>query len=332
MGVTEEFCGVEMTEDEGGVTQTQEKYISAKLKEIDLPKSRSKQRFDTATPEERHELKSLLGAIRWVQKTAPEAGYELAKLSTWSSREDCCVHDLLRANKLVRVLRDGVTRQIPHQPHIAREKPRVRLPRFPESAKFKVVVVVDAGEPKDERGYNGKWHGAILIGLMIDEWADEGLFSTVYSKSGHITRVAHSSFDGETLVAIEGIDMALSIALLVEEFESGPRLGMWDRKLAQIEGTQFPGELEVPVELHTDSKDLVDRTRKITFDPKMAKRRKTDVADLQELESLGTLRPIVKIAGPKNPVDCGTKEMSFESGPYMRLFELVRDGVYELYL
>jgi hypothetical protein len=332
MGVTEEFCGVENVEDEGGVTQTQEKYISAKLHELELTKRRAKQRFDTVTPEERHGMKSLLGAVRWVQKTAPEAGYELAKLSTWVSREDCCVQDIMRTNKLVRVLRDGLTRQTPHQPHIAREKPRVRLPRFPESAKFKVVVVVDAGEPKDERGYCGKWHGAILIGLMIDDWADVGLFSTVYSKSGHITRVAHSSFDGETLVAIEGIDLALSSALLVEEFESGPRMGMWDRKLMQIEGVEFKRELEVPLELHTDYKDLVDRTRKITFDANMAKRRKCDVADLQELETLGILRPIVKIAGPKNPVDCGTKEMSFESGPYMRLCELVRDGVYEPYL
>ena len=255
----------------------------------------------------------------------------MAKLSTWNSRDDCNVGDLLRTNKTVRVVKEGLSRQTPHQRHF-REKPRIRIPRIDKGAPIKVVVITDAGEPKDERGYNGKWHGGIAIGLMEDDWHDAGRFAPVYFKSGHVTRVAHSSFDGETLIGIEGIDMGMSVALLVEEFEQGVRMNMWDRKLATLEGIDVTPELTVPIELHTDAQDLVDKVRKITFDPKMAKRRKTDVADFQELEELGIMRPLVKIDGGFNPVDCMTKEMSFDSAPFLRLCQIARDGIYEVYL
>jgi hypothetical protein len=329
VGDSAEFCGIESTEDAGGVTQTQEKYVHLKLREISLSKIRTQEAWDIVTEKERADFRSCLGAIRWAHRTAPEVGYELAKLSSLSSREDCSVHDLLRANQLVRILKEGLTRQTPHQPHF-KEKPRVRIPRLSADFDVKVVCVGDAGEPKDERGYNGKWHGGIVIGLMEDNWHMQGRFAPIFIKSGHITRVAHSSFDGETLVGIEGVDVSLSVAFLVEEFLHGVRPSLWDRKLAQLEGTELSSELMVPIEQHTDAKDLVDRVRKITFDPKMSKRRKTDIFDYQELEEMGIMRPLIKIAGPENPVDCLTKAMPFASKGFTRLLELVRDGVYEI--
>ena len=100
----------------------------------------------------------------------------------------------------------------------------------------------------------------------------------------------------------------------------------------QLEGLSEKPECECAIELHTDSADVVTRVRKITNDPSMSKRRKTDIADFQECEALGILRPIVKISGDpgKNPADCFTKEMSFESAGYQRFCELVRDGKYTL--
>jgi hypothetical protein len=100
----------------------------------------------------------------------------------------------------------------------------------------------------------------------------------------------------------------------------------------QLEGLSEKPECDCAIELHSDSEDLVSRVRKITNDPSMSKRRKTDIADFQECEELGIMRPIVKIWGKKNPVDCFTKEMSFESVGYQRLCELVRDGVYRVFL
>jgi hypothetical protein len=170
----------------------------------------------------------------------------------------------------------------------------------------------------------------MAIGLMEDDWHIQGRFAPVFIKSGHLTRVAHSSFDGETLVGIEGVDVSLSVALLVEEFLHGVRPSLWDRKLAQLEGIELSSELMIPIEQHTDAKDLVDRVKKITFDPKMSKRRKTDIFDYQELEDLGIMRPLIKITGPDNPVDCLTKAMPFDSKGFARLLELVRDGVYEI--
>lgn len=330
LGESCEYCGIESVETASGTVQNQWKYVDSKLEPIDIDPKRARQKESWVTDEERKTMKSVLGKVRWVQRTHPEVSYELAKLSTWVAREDCNVGDLQRANKLVRVVQKGFWRQVPHET-ARQERGFVHLPRLDLSEGVKVVCVVDAGEPKDERGYNGKWHGGFLVGLMHDSWDNfEGPFVPLYFRSGHVTRVAHSSFDGETLIGIEGLDFSMAVALLVEEFESGVRPGLWDRKLMQLEGVSQKPECEIAIELHSDSEDLVSRVRKITNDPSMSKRRKTDIADFQECEELGVMRPIVKIKGPRNPVDCFTKQMSFESVGYQRMCELVRDGVYRV--
>ena len=326
-----EYCGIESVETADGTTQNQWKYVDSKLKPIEIDPKRARQRESWVTDEERKAMKSVIGKVRWSQRTHPEASYELAKLSTWVAREDCNVGDLQRTNKLVRVIQKGLWRQVPHET-ARQERGFVHLPRLDPSVGVKVVCVVDAGEPKNERGYNGKWHGGFIVGLMHDSWDnfEGGPFVPLYFRSGHVTRVAHSSFDGETLIGIEGLDFSMAVALLVEEFETGVRPGLWDRRLMQLEGVSQKPECDIAIELHSDSEDLVSRVRKITNDPSMSKRRKTDIADFQESEELGIMRPIVKIWGKKNPVDCFTKEMSFESIGYQRLCELVRDGVYRV--
>ena len=98
----------------------------------------------------------------------------------------------------------------------------------------------------------------------------------------------------------------------------------------ELEGVAPQREGGVPMELHTDSDDLVKRVKKLTFDAGLKKRRKTDIADVQECIDLGVLRHLVKIAGPGNPIDCYTKEMSFDTRPYQRLCELMREGWYRI--
>ena len=75
----------------------------------------------------------------------------------------------------------------------------------------------------------------------------------------------------------------------------------------------------VVIEIHTDSKDLVDASHSLLYTRSMHKRRRTDVFDLQDLQSLGKLLPLRKIVGDTNPADAGTKRQSFESMPYTRL-------------
>jgi hypothetical protein len=243
------------------------------------------------------------------------------------SSEDCCVDDLKKMNRLVRILRNGMW----NKDKKAMEKPFVWLPRLDHDKGVKVVIIVDAAEQKGERGYDARWMGGITVGLMEDDWHTSDKFAPVYFRAGKCKRVAHSSFDGETLAGIEGLDVGLSIAILVEEFISGVRPGFFDRKLAALDGIDLEPELTIPVEEHTDSQDLVDRVRKITFDTKITKRRKGDIADYQELIDLGVLKPLVKIAGSGNPVDPMTKYFNYDSWAHERLADIMRRGKYVMW-
>ena len=78
----------------------------------------------------------------------------------------------------------------------------------------------------------------------------------------------------------------------------------------------------VPIEGHTDSNDLVTASRSLVYAKGMQKRRKGDVADIQQLQDLGRLRELVKIKGISNPMDAGTKVMTFESQTMCRLRSL----------
>ena len=78
----------------------------------------------------------------------------------------------------------------------------------------------------------------------------------------------------------------------------------------------------VPIEGHTDSNDLVTASRSLVYAKGMQKRRKGDVADIQQLQELGRLRELVKIKGISNPMDAGTKTMTFESQTMHRLRSL----------
>ena len=139
--------------------------------------------------------------------------------------------------------------------------------------------------------------------------------------------------DGETLIAIETLDISLSISLLAEELIFGRRPNIFERKLQQIlQGNAWgrPRDplCKVPVVLHTDSKDLMSHCNRLTFDQGLKKRRKTDIADLQECMWLGVLAPLVKILGTKNPVDALTKPFADQSPEVDRLKELVQKGWY----
>ena len=265
-----------------------------------------------------------------MHKTAPEIGHLLSKASSAQGREDCTVADIHKANRAVRACKHGTIR-----PHLGkpneREKPYVFLPKLSKDSELKTVIIVDAAEPKgNPMWHTGQWFGGILIGLMEDDWNFEGPFATVFHRAGPTTRVAHSSFDGETLTGIEGLDIGLSIAYHVEEYQYGLRPSLWQRKQMELDGIDPAPRGVIPIELHSDSDDLVKRTRRMTFDPGMNKRRKTDVCDFQECIEYGELRPITKIAGPHNPIDFVTKERALGGYECSRLLDLVRGGHYEV--
>ena len=75
----------------------------------------------------------------------------------------------------------------------------------------------------------------------------------------------------------------------------------------------------VPIEGHTDSNDLVMASRSLVYPRGMEKRRKSDIADIQQLQCMNRLRDLVKIRGTTNPANAGTKKLSFEDITMTRL-------------
>ena len=75
----------------------------------------------------------------------------------------------------------------------------------------------------------------------------------------------------------------------------------------------------VQIEGHTDARDLVDATDSQVYPHGFTKRRKTDIFDIQDLQELGKAKRLMKIWGPTNPADAGTKKQSWETHPFRRL-------------
>ena len=134
---------------------------------------------------------------------------------------------------------------------------------------IKVVMICDAGDPKDDGQYRGKWQGAVCIGISNDHAAampnwhgeDADAFGAVYWKMSLTRRTCNSSYDGESNVFIEGLDVALSVQELAEEYEFGVRPSLWERHITRHMAEEPEGI--VPIEGHTDSNDLVTASRSL---------------------------------------------------------------------
>ena len=79
--------------------------------------------------------------------------------------------------------------------------------------------------------------------------------------------------------------------------------------------------------LHTDADGVVEKVRKLCLRG-MSKRRKNDIADIQELVAMRLLESPVHIGGPLNPFDALTKHKSRTTKTMARLVEW-QHGEYE---
>jgi hypothetical protein len=325
---TIEFAGLEWTEHATTTEITQAAYIQNKLQPVSIAPERKKQREETITDEERSAMRSTLGAWRWCSKTIVDTLYDLNRLSTWVSMDECTVDQINRMNKCVQYMKQGRAEREADGERRFWGKPKIQgvsMPVLPREAEVQVTFIVDAGEPSDDAQYRGKWHGMVLVGLQVeqeDTKREDNRWVPIHWRSSLTKRVAHGSFDGEALVFIEGLDVALSVALLWEEFQSGVKPSLWQRKILGTETEEVM--CKVMCEGHSDSNDLVKASKSLVYAQGYQKRRKTDVCDIQELQTLGLLKPLVHISGKKNPGDAGTKKLSHEAETMVRLREAVQ--------
>jgi len=316
-GASVDFLGERHVEEKDAVLVDQWQYAAVKLKEVPLAAGRWKSREAFATEEEVSDFRTGLGGAAWVTgRTRPELQYETSVAA--SAVNSLQIKHIVRLNKCIRMLKD------------TKQRYAVRVPRL-RDAPLKVVVVVDAGEREPIAGAPPCWQSGRLIGLMNDDLeGSDGWFSTVDFKSGKCRRVCHGAFDGETVAAIEGLDTGLAVAMIVEESAYGVKEGLREELEWRLDGGEEVKRPPCLVEVHTDSKSLTTNVESVKIDAGLNKRRKMDVADIQECRKKGELKRLVHIQGTLNPVDPLTKERSRTKQTTERLVELLKSGWYSV--
>jgi hypothetical protein len=293
-----EFVGLQWKDlGEGGTRVWQGAYAEQKLVELELPAQRWKQRANGVTEGERKLMKKVVGQLRWMCRTRTDISYEVSMFSSLNASEWLRVADLERLNKLVRHVKVTADRGIV-------------IPRL--EGELAILAVVDAGDPPDSESYDGRWRVAHGISMTGSE--SPGKVAPLCWVAHKAPRVCHASFDAECVGGIEAVDNGLDFAMLTRELLYGRRpslLTKLEKRWCQDGRPQEVGDArpQVVTSLHTDSQGVVEKTRKLCLRG-MSKRRKNDIADMQELVALGLLAPPIHIAGKTNAFDALTKHKS----------------------
>ena len=305
---TWDFLGEQwtMTSEETVISQTV--YIKEKVHQIPIEKKRAGHRESECTAMELFRFRSCLGTVSWVAgRTRPEVSFESSFAA--SRVNELRIKHLLRLNKVVRFLR-------------ARESV-LCLPRL-DPEQIALTVVVDAGESETTSEKWEKAQGGVCV-LVVETGghsSEESRCALVAGQSRKAPRVTHTSFDAETVVGIQGLDIGLASAMLVEEFFNGVRVSVRERIERELDGERFSA-WRCPLSLHSDSNSLVTKVMATSIEPALSKRRKQDVGDLQECLAVGDLREFLHINGKMNATDALTKCSSKCQHTIERLIELV---------
>ena len=312
--------------EDGGSYIDQDQYIEHKVREAKLGAGRWKFKEKACTEEETKSYRSSLGGLAWVSgRTRPEINYETSAGASKASA--LRIGDVIRLNKVVRYVRQS-------------PKYRIFMPAL-KCGKMKIVVVVDAGEGEQQADHWSKAQTGFVIGLQSADLGpgEEGTFVPLIWRSGKCRRVTHSSFDAEVVAAVEALDTALAIAMLLEEFEDGVRpsrrehieetMEEWYSKDGEQDFVSEKPRSKIVVEMHTDSNSMVSKVKSVKLDAGMSKRRKCDIGDLKECLSVGDVSDLVFVAGPTNPADSLTKHRSRTTTTTRLLIDLVSSGWYK---
>jgi len=301
-----DVLGITWLEQEEGTYLSQQRYIDKKLFEIDISKKEAKQNISIEEGTKLYKLfRKSLGAGIWIQRTRPEIAYQISVLA--SKLSTLCAVDIVAINNVVWYLKQTKERAL-------------FLPRLPGDQPVSVIGITDAGLGSRP---DGSSQGARLCGLTEGSFA----FAPVEFVSKRVRRKGSSSFDVETLMFVETVDMALIIAILAEEHEHGVRPGFSKRLQLASAGIKYVRH-PTRIVLDTDAKDLVTRVKSLKTSLDVSKRRRLDIADVQECLTEGDIHEIRHIRGPTNPVDIGTKNITQARESHKRYLQAVYAGTY----
>ena len=184
-------CGVQVTRSRNQFRLSQATYVDS-IPEISLNSSRKKQEKQETTPQEKSQLRGLLGALSWhAQQVAPHLSADVSLMLSEVSRSN--VGLIGRANKLLSQIK-------------ARKDHSLIIHAFNKTEELGMFAWVDAGSQNRPDG--GSTQG-ILIGLaplsMLQ--GDIGQVSLIGWHSNKIDRSCRSPGASESQAAINGEDL-----------------------------------------------------------------------------------------------------------------------------
>jgi hypothetical protein len=308
MGVPSDFLGQTWLEKEAGCYISQEKFIKKKLqlipkKNYDLPKGVE---FIPVGCELYDLYRNRLGGLIWVERTRPEIAFDVSILA--SSLSILTYKHIEHINSVIAYL-------------FSTSEYCLFLPRLPLDEPVVVRGLTDASlnARPDESS-----QGARAIGLGT---RTSDIFAPVEFCSKKTRRKGCSSFDVECINCVDCVDMSLVVALLWEEFVSGPRPSLTQRNCFRMFGMDYDPP-RIPVIIDTDANDIVTRVYSLKRSLDISKRRRLDIADLQECLQFQEVEEYRHIAGPTNPVDVGTKSIARHKIQYRRYLKMMYAGEY----
>ena len=323
-----EFIGMQFIESHDGERINQNLYIENKLKPLDAEVASTGKSADDALLDKdlAKVYGTTIGRLIWVMPTQVRFSYEISLLSRYRS----CPRNkhLRRLAKVVNAIRANPG--------------EIFLPRLNPDLPLKVVAVVDAGEGEQaDEPIKPRDHQCVMIllaqpdGMTVAQSRrqqnDDGASTfkpgvpmrvgVIMSQSVGIARVAHSSFDSETLVAVSAIDIVGNIRDVGGEIIMGPCPHRRDPERPIWEGKLWG------IELHSDSMSLCKVIR-LGIGASLSRRRQRDVEDLRQFVTFDGAA-LIHIDGPTNPVDVGTKPAARTDKALPILSKLLSGGRYQ---
>ena len=313
------YCGERLTLEEDHLLIDQERYVDKEIKEIELSKDRAQQQDQPATEEEVRAFRGLHGKTAWVTgRTRGSLAYEDSYAA--SAVHKLKVKDLIRLNKLARSLKF--------------KDYRIRIPRLDIANGLKIQLLLDAGT--GEPGGGDTWTkclGGKIYGIMENSPSGtSGDFCTVLIKTGRLSKQTHSSLGAETVNALEGTDLGLLMAGILEECLKGLKPNWAERIVRLQNGLADHEDFPIQIDSAVDAKDLIDKIISAKLWGGVDKSLIHQIAEFRELCRTGKLRVPYHIDGMYNEADCLVrKEDSKSRTTREKLESLLRDGYYTPY-
>lgn len=263
------YVGFEIEQIESGIMLQQNQYVD-NIENPCISSQRLSQKKEELTNTEYTQLRSIVGRLNWVaQGTRPDLAYDVVDLST--KFKNACVHDLIRATKNIRKLKQGSC--------------TIFYPFLAEIKTWRIIVFSDASHANLSDGVSS-------MGGHIVFLADANNHCCVLSwQANKIKRIVRSTIAAEALSLQEGLEDAI--------FHQNMLLEIFGQQTASMVVQAFP------IDAIVDNKSVIEaiNSTKMVDD----RRLRIDISTIKESLSRGEIRSVKWCPGSYQLANCLTK-------------------------